>query len=156
MSEDKARITSESSQHDSHTWELYIHHLTRAWDSIEKQTESFDRNLLTLSSSGLGVSLIFIKDLIDLKKAIGRPWLYFSWGSFAACILITVFSFLLSVAAHNEHISHLQDYYFKNQKEAPNAYRRALTVCTFVAGLMFLGGVACTIIFCIRNVENIR
>jgi hypothetical protein len=158
MSEDDLQKASGTSQQDdTRSWEreLYILHLTRAWDAVEKQTESFDRSLLALSSSGLGISLLFMKDFIPLKQAVWLLLLYLSWGLFALAIVTTLHSFRLSIKAHNFFIKHLQGFYFRKRRMR-DPYRKALTTCTNVASGMFIAGIVCTILFCIRNLEHIR
>ncbi len=40
---------------------LYDEHRRHAWDQINDSTDNFDRNLLTLSSGALALSIAFLK-----------------------------------------------------------------------------------------------
>jgi len=136
---------------------LYEMHLQRAWEDRQSSSDSFDKSLLTVSSGALGVSLVFIKDIVPLPHAVWMPLLYSSWGFLAACVVLTVFSFRLSVAALDRHIDHLDEYYRKEVTNALNRksiHSKMLTLFTWSAASFFLAGVACTIVFCVKNVEE--
>jgi len=96
----------------------------------------------------------FIKDIVHLPAATWHFVLYASWLSFVACIVITVFSFRLSVAAMNKHLEYLQQYYNKKDETfltKKSAAGIVLNVFTWTAALLFLAGIICTVIFCIKN-----
>jgi len=73
--------------------------------------------LLTLSSSALGLSLAFIKDIVPLARALWLPLLYASWVLFVLCIVATLASFQVSIAAQNKHLFFLQKYYLEGKRE---------------------------------------
>ena len=66
--------------------------------------ENFDKGILTLSSAGLGVSLVFIKTVVPLSKAACLCLLYFSWGLFILAIASTLSSYLFGVHAIKKQI----------------------------------------------------
>ena len=138
--------------------DLYTTHAKQAWDDIQSSTDNFDRSLLTLSSGALGLSLAFIKDIVPFNCAVWPRALYASWISFAACIVMTVFSFRLSIAAQNKHLEYLAKYYLETKQEYFNkksAYSKGLSVFTWLASVFFLVGVTCTVLFCLKNVGGI-
>jgi len=140
---------------DKRRRDLYDEHRRQTWQDIQSSTDNFDKNILAVSSAALGFSLAFIKDFAHLPTAAWRPVLYASWLCFATCIVITVFSFRLSVAALNKHLEYLREYYEKKNEEflmKRSTAGKVLNVFTWVAASLFLGGIICTMIFCIKNV----
>jgi hypothetical protein len=141
---------------DKRRRDLYDEHRRQTWQDIQSSTDNFDKNVLAVSSAALGFSLAFIKDFAHLPTAAWRPVLYTSWLCFAACIVITVFSFRLSVTALNEHLEYLREYYEKNNEEfltKKSTAGKLLDVFTWAAASLFLAGIICTMAFCIKNVS---
>jgi len=139
---------------DKRRRDLYDEHRRQAWQDIQSSTDSFDKNLLAVSTAALGFSVAFIKDIVHLPAAAWHFVLYASWLSFAACIVITVFSFRLSVAALNKHLEYLQHYYDKKDEtflRKKSVAGIVLNAFTWVAAAFFLAGIICTVVFCMRN-----
>ncbi len=57
-------------------------------------SESQDRAVLTLSSSGLVLSVSFIRFVVELEAAVYTWLLYASWGLFATAVISTILSYL--------------------------------------------------------------
>jgi hypothetical protein len=127
---------------------------------IDSGADSFDKSMLTLSSGALGVSLAIIKDIVPLGRAAWIPLLLISWISFALCIVTTVVSFLFSIAAQKKHRQLLDEMWTtKNrelEKRKPSAWNTAVWVCARTALTLFLVGLACTVIFLVKNVSGSR
>jgi hypothetical protein len=144
---------------DARRLALYDEHRKQTWQDIQSSTDNFDKNLLTVSSAALGFSVAFLKDVgkdaAHLSSASWHSILYASWICFAACIVTTVFSFRLSVAALNEQLDYLHQYYQQKNDSfltKKSAATRTLDVFTWAAAAFFLAGIICTILFCIKNV----
>jgi hypothetical protein len=140
-------------------YQLFLEHQKQAWIDIQSSSDEYDKSILTLSSGGLGLSLAFIKDIVPLKEAIALSLLYCSWGAFTLSILLTVFSFRLSVLAHENHIDNLRQYYLENKKECYDKGRwaaRVLEILAWLAGGLFVVAVIMTILFACRNVDALR
>jgi hypothetical protein len=139
---------------DKRRRDLWDEHRRQAWQDIPSSTDSFDKNLLAVSTAALGFSVAFIKDIVHLPAAEWHFVLYASWLSFVACIVITVFSFRLSVAALNKHLVHLQHYYDKKDETfltKKSTAGNVLNAFTWAAAAFFLAGIICTVVFCMRN-----
>jgi hypothetical protein len=125
---------------------------------INSGTDSFDKGMLTLSSGALGVSLVFIKDIIPLGHAVWISLLLISWVAFALCIVVTVVSFLLSTAALKRHRDLLDEMYkTKNrelEKNQTSGWSISVWICTRLALTLFLLGLVLTVVFVIKNVSN--
>src|ERR1035437_8995153 len=78
------------------------------YKTINDQEAEYDKQLLTLSSAMLGVSLAFIKDVIQLHDAALMAVLYASWVAFGLCILGVLFSFQFSIKVQYGAIAYWQ------------------------------------------------
>jgi hypothetical protein len=139
--------------------EWYRLQITQVWEDIQSGTDSFDNNMLALSSGALGVSLAFIKDIVPMGKAVCLTLLMASWIAFAVCIVITIVSFQVSIAALKEHRGFLNKVFASRTHEVFNHktfLRKVLTGCTYAAGFFFIAGLSCTMVFVIKNVENVN
>lgn len=135
--------------------EEFNRHREQAWQDRQSSSDAFDKNLLTFSSGALGLSLAFIKDVVPLDNATHLVALYASWICFASCIVVTVASYPMSVAAINKHLIHLEEYYVKGNEKflnPRNIWSKFVTLCTIIGGLFFLGGVITTVIFIANNI----
>lgn len=66
------------------------------WDAMRAGQEQHDKSLLALSSGGLAISLIMLKDVFGKSKLAVPDMLIGSWILFCLCILGTMVSFLTS------------------------------------------------------------
>lgn len=126
-------------------------------DDIRSGTENFDKNLLALSSGALGISLAFVKDIVPLQEAHLLFCLIASWIMFALCILVTMASFQVSIKALECSLPFSEKYYFNDERDALDKHRdtfwcRAVDWCTWTAGILFVIGLVCTIVFVCVNV----
>jgi hypothetical protein len=138
--------------------ELYHEHRKQAWQDIQTSTDQFDRSLLTLSSGALALSLAFIKDLVPLKSAVGIWWLYSSWISFVLCMIVTLFSFPLSVKALKINLDYVRKYYIEKKEEyfdKQSPWSKAVSWCSILGGTFFLLGIICTMVFVYENIRRI-
>jgi len=136
---------------------LHDKHVSQAWADQQASSDEFDKSLLTFSSSALGLSLAFIKDVVPLDKAGWLPYLLLSWVSFAGCIIVTIASFQFSIQAQKAHIKYLHKYYLENRPEFYNkksAWSIAVTVCAIVGSILFLAGLVATIVFAWENISK--
>ena len=144
----------QASQAKEQRWQLYSEHRKQAWDSITSSTDSFDKSLLAVSSAALGYSFTFVKDIVPLQDATHINFLHLSWFLFACCVVLTVFSFRLSVAAHNKYLDYLWKFYVENDANYFNKkslYAKILTVCNWAAAGAFLAGIVTLVLFFYLN-----
>jgi hypothetical protein len=125
---------------------------------VDSGADSFDKSMLTLSSGALGVSLVFIKDIVPLGHAVWVCLLLISWVAFALCIVVTVVSFLLSIAALKHHRDLLDEMYrtknYELEKNQTSGWNTAVWMSTRLALALFLLGLVLTMVFVIKNVGN--
>jgi hypothetical protein len=121
----------------------------------ESQTE-YSKQLLSLSSAIMALSVAFLKNLVTVKSAIWFPLLYTAWGLFAGTIFFTLVSIRVSLCAHMLLFADIQK--AKEDKQAVGETWRdplikALGVLTT---LCFVGGIGCLLVFVISNVHKER
>lgn len=118
-------------------------------------SEAYDKAILSLSSALLGVSLAFIKDIVHLGQACHKELLYFSWYLFAAAIIITLISFIMSNLGIKKQLKYAEKYYLEGESEylkKLNIYARLTEVVNILSGGCFVGAVILTVLFVTRNI----
>ena len=127
-------------------------------EDINSGSDSFDKSMLTLSSGALGVSLAFIKDIVPLGQAVWRGLLVTSWIVFAVCILTTVMSFKLSIVALKKRRDLLDEMLRTQNPELQvlqdSGWNKAVSACNSTALVLFVLGLACSMIFIVRNMSG--
>jgi hypothetical protein len=125
------------------------------YKTINDQESEYDKQLLTLSSAMLGVSLAFIKDVVKLENAAWMIVLYAAWVAFGLCILGVLFSFQFSIKGHYGAIA-----YWRQRKKGaaspkfPTQFASLVNWVNWVCGALFLLGVSCLIFFVIFNLSR--
>ncbi|MFW3176907.1 hypothetical protein EX530_20205 [Xanthomonas phaseoli] len=121
--------------------------------------ENFDKAILTYASGALALSLGFLKDFVPLNKAAASVLLHLSWAAFAACIVVTVASYLISQQAIKRQLKIAERYYIKREENAfsePNLAAHATEWCNIASGVLFCGAVVLTTIFVSLNAKVTR
>jgi hypothetical protein len=135
---------------------LYEAQCLKYQDGAHAALESFDRAILTLSAGALGLSLVFIKDVVPLPAAIGLWLLFWSWGLLGAAILLTLFSFIASHQAFEHQKNVAFEHYMKenDQLNTRTTWSLVTRYVTYVAGVFFLTALALTLAFAIQNMRH--
>jgi hypothetical protein len=119
--------------------------------------ENFDKAILTLSGTGLAISLSFLKDFIPITQAIA-PWLlYTSWGGLTLATCLTTFSFLLAAKSQVFRQRKALDYYLhddESARERKNPWDRLIHAVNYSSATGFIVGVAATAYFVALNLER--
>ena len=143
---------------DKNWQEWYWKQAEPAQQSINSGTDSLDKNMLALSSGALGVSLAFIKDIVPLGQATWICLLIISWCAFALCMTTTLLSFEFSIAGLKKHRELLDEMLKKKNPELArdqgSGWSTAVVVCRHAALILFLAGLACTVVFVIKNASS--
>lgn len=128
------------------------------YKTIYDQQAEYDKQLLTLSSGLLGVSLVFIKDVVPLDHASYIALLYGSWVSFFLCVLLVLLSFQVSIYGQSRTID-----FWESLKVGTNlgtrhirTIKKGLEILNWTCGALFFVGVLCLTGFVILNVAENR
>ena len=138
-------------------WDLYKEQLVSAREDQRASSDDFDKNVMTLSSGALALSVAFIKDVVHLPDAIWRQLLIASWVLFSAAVLATLLSFLCSGRALEKHITYLKKYYIDRDDNYLNKQSRWswwVAACAVFGASAFVGGVLSTVIFASVNLKG--
>jgi uncharacterized membrane protein YpjA len=95
----------------------------RRRELIDRQlsnSEAQDKAILTLSSSGLVLSVSFIRFVVELDSATYTYLLFSSWLFFALAVISTIFSYLIGQKAINDSIGISYKYYIEDNDDYEN------------------------------------
>ena len=118
--------------------------------------ENYDKTVLTLSSSGLALSLTAIKFAIPLEKAKYLFLIQGSWWLFGATILISIIAYWISNKALDIQLKNAEDYYSKGNEDAfskKNWYSDVNDRLNMTAGVTFIIATALIISFVTYNIN---
>jgi hypothetical protein len=124
-----------------------------------KDSEMYDKSLLTLSSAFLGLAVTFTKDVVPLENASWIYLMYSSWVLFALTIIITIFSFIYAQFIYTQLIKWAGDYILDGKQEVKNKggeLGNKIIYLTSFSGLVFIVAVALLTSFVILNVHKGR
>lgn len=120
-------------------------------------SENFDKSVLTLSSAGLGLSLTFLKDFVQLSSATTKWALYGSWIAFTLATVGTMLSFICSGKAQRVQLKAAEDYYINGDEAAltrTNKWGRCNSALNGLACVAFISALMLTVVFIWSNVES--
>lgn len=118
-------------------------------------SENFDKSVLTLSTSGLAVSLAFLKDFIPIGQALSAWMLYASWGLLTAATVITMLSFLASMRAQEFQQAIAEGHYRRGEAhDKPNPWDQFVIWMNRASGASFIAGVSLTTLFVAINLQR--
>jgi len=98
---DQPKIQNAKTENDE-----YLKLLRRTYDYGQ---EEFDKNILYVSSSALGLTLAFIEKIVKLENAISKDKLWTGWCLLGSTIILYVLSHLVSSLFMQKLISDTKD-----------------------------------------------
>ncbi|MYB93586.1 hypothetical protein F4054_06190 [Candidatus Poribacteria bacterium] len=140
---------------------LYEMYLKEEEDISKRElsnVENLDKAILSLSSAGLGLSLVFIKNVVKLTEANDIWILHVSWLMFVLAITSTLLSYLFGQRALNRQREFSERYFFDGDEDAGQQKSLASQMTRFlsyVSVFTYIAAVACTAFFIGANLENI-
>lgn len=123
--------------------------------TINSDQAEYDKQLLTLSSGFLAVSLAFIKDVVPLKDAAFLALLYISFCSLAACIMLVLFSYQYSISGNFKAKAYWEERRDGNLKiKFPMKHAENIKRINRLSGFLFGAGVLLLVLFVIINLHQ--
>ena len=123
--------------------------------TINRDQGEYDRQLLTLSSGFLAVSLAFIKDVVPLKDAEFLPILYTAFILLGCCIMLVLFSYQFSISGHLKAKEYWDNRLAGNESAAfPLRHAKFVRWVNWIPGILFGLGVSLLVIFVILNLHH--
>lgn len=120
-------------------------------------TESYDKAILTLSSTALGVSLTAIKFVVPLATAEYIWLIKLGWLFLLISITSSLSAYLISNKALIIQTDNARDYYINGIKDAfnrPNVFITLNDILNKVTGLIFIAALAAIVAFVIINIDS--
>ena len=124
-------------------------------DAQQQSYQQFDKAILTLSSGGLGVSIIFLRDILPIEQITNYCFLIGSWILFTISILSTLISFLTSQYAYNKQLELIDAYFLNKDSDAltkKNRFAQITEGLNVSAAVFFILAVIGTIMFVSINI----
>ena len=126
-------------------------------ETINKNQEDYDKQLLTLASGFLALVVAFVKDIVPLETAAYAFLFYGALATLLLCILCVLFSYQLSICGHYK----AKEFWEKKRCGADNSgfpYRFADRVrrVNVISGILFLLGIIFLVTFIVLNVVRER
>jgi hypothetical protein len=126
-------------------------------DASIKNSEQFDKAILSLSSAGLALSLSFTKFVKPISEAEHLWLLHSSWLCFGLAIIATVISFLTSNSAITVERDHIYKYYIE-ENDVYGDKKNYWGVVTFwlnrFSAIVFLVAVMSTVFYVWSNTQK--
>ena len=122
-------------------------------------SEMLDKAILSLSSAGIGVSLLYLKskDEQDMANLADVGFLHWSWVGFLLTIVCTLASFLISQYAIQKQLKLNKQYYLEGKENVINK-RNHLAWITFLLSHLsvgfYIGSVYLMVEFLKRNITG--
>ncbi len=131
----------------AHAMQDYRRHLM---DAAQKSQESFDKTVLTLSGGALGVSFVFLKDVISGNPIHSPALLLLAWGAWGLSSLLVLASYYFSHAALRKAINQVDDGTIEPGK-AGGWYTKLTAYLNAAGAILFTAGVFLIITFAWNN-----
>ena len=151
MDEERQNPQDVSDSDDSEKlYEVYLKEEEELSKRDLSNVENLDKAILSLSSAGLGLSLVFIKNVVELSKANHIWVLYGSWLMFGLAITSTLLSYLFGQHALNKQRELIEKYYLEGDEEAgqQTSFASKMTrVLSYVSVFTYIAAVVCTAFF---------
>ena len=119
--------------------------------------ENLDKAILSLSSAGLGLSLVFIRNVVKLAEASHVWFLYVSWLMFVFAIISTLSSYLFGQSALDKQRELIEKYYLDGDEDAGQQipWQSRITRClSYVSVFTYIAAVSFTALFIVLNLEK--
>lgn len=116
----------------------------------EKMQASYDKAVIALSGGALGLSFTFLKEVANREALIATHWLLASWVLWAMSVSCILFSFLSSATAMQKAIKQTDEKTIYIEA-AGGLFDRITKLLNVAAGLMFIVGIICIVVFVWRN-----
>ena len=114
----------------------------------------YDKTLTTLSSGALGVSFVFIKDVLGVSSVQVPQAAFLAWLCWAGSLTVSLGSFVAGALIVKQVVKVLADY-DTDVDEVVKWPNRIMTGVNILAGVLFVAGVVLLAIFAYRNLGAI-
>ena len=151
MDEERQNSHNDSDYDESEKlYELYVKEEEELSKRDLSNVENLDKAILSLSSAGLGLSLVFIRNVVELAAATHVWLLHLSWLMFVLAITSTLLSYLFGQRALDRQRELIEKYYLEGDEDAgqqTSLASRMTRFLSYVSVFTYIAAVVCTAIF---------
>jgi len=129
----------------------------KLWSQRSNSTDKIENIILTVSSAFLGLSVTFLKDIVQPKVPSNPGCLWWSWFAFTASIVIVLVSHFCSYHASEYELRRIEFYLVKRLDAALdylNSWQRVTGLLNILAALSFVVGIILSVRFVRINMEK--
>ena len=129
----------------------------KLWSQRSGSTDKIDNIILTVSSSFLGLSITFLKDIVQPAPPSQPEILWWSWGAFTAAIAFVFVSHHSSYSACGYELKRNEVYFVRRIDQAltfSNGWQSVTQFFNILAALCFLAGIGLSADFVILNTQK--
>lgn len=138
---DYPEITEKSQNEEDYKY--YNEYRIEVDKRIVSNVENFDKNILTISTFLLGLSLIFIKDIVGDDSSKNIEYINSSWVYLLTSIAMTIISFIVGWKDNEASLVHYYKFLIEKRKdyeEKRSIYSYILEYSTYLSAIfLFLG-----------------
>ena len=119
----------------------------------QKAQEDFDKTVLSLSGGALGISFVFLKDVVGVNPIAHPSFLFLAWVSWAFSTFFVLASYHLSHLALRRAISQVDDGTIYDQRPG-GVFANWTAFLNGSGAVLFLTGVCFITLFAYSNLSN--
>ena len=119
----------------------------------QKSQEDFDKTVLSLSGGALGISFVFLKDVIGPNPIVDPGLLFTAWVAWGISTFCVLASYYVSHLALRTAIRQIDNNTIRSEK-AGGWYRTATAILNAAGAVLFLVGVCAITLFANANLKN--
>jgi len=120
----------------------------------QKSQEDFDKTVLSLSGGALGISFVFLKDVIGSNPIMSPTLLLIAWIAWGFSTFAVLTSFYLSRLALLHAISQVDAGTIYDEQQPGGVYSRLTAILNASGAILFLVGVLFITMFAGYNLSN--
>jgi hypothetical protein len=121
-------------------------------ETVQKLNESYDKLIVTLSSGALGLSLVFLKDVVKEEPIQGSSLLISAWVLFVLSLTSVLSAMLFGIAANKKAVKQVDTDTIYHQKPG-GQYSKLTTLFHYLGTVFLVVGLATMILFAYINME---
>lgn len=126
---------------------LYEQERDDLWRRQLSASENLDKTIIFTSLPLLGISLVFLKDIVPEKQIVHVWILIISWISFVFAILCVISSYWTSMWAASKLDPQVKDYYLKGGRRPYSRYDTATRFLNYFSSIFYLVAIILSVVF---------
>ncbi len=131
--------------------QLYNKYSADVYKTIVLNIENLDKNVLAMTTFFLGLSLIFLKDIVDDEIPMRIVYIYSSWSFFLTSITLTMLSFILGWKENEAQIDNYRESLITKEEFKTSKIRYVLIYCNYLSLSYLILGITYLYLFVKTN-----